>query len=49
MYAGKHVGHVLQRNHLDLPGLWRTKWIWQPVAMIFYLEEKNHGGQDHFD
>jgi hypothetical protein len=25
------VGHVLQWNYLDLSGLWRTKWLWQPV------------------
>jgi hypothetical protein len=38
LHARKHLGDVLQRDHLDLPGLWQTKWLWQP--MIFYPEEK---------
>jgi hypothetical protein len=40
MYAGKHMGNVLQCNYLDLPGLWWTKWIWQPVRMIFSRRKK---------
>jgi hypothetical protein len=34
------VGDVLQRYHLDLSGLRRTKWIWQPVKNNFLPEGK---------
>jgi hypothetical protein len=49
VYARKYVGNVLQWHHLDMPGLRRAKWLWQPIRMIFLSGGKNHDGQDHFN
>jgi hypothetical protein len=40
MHARKHVGNVLQCDHLDVPGLRRAEWFWQPVRIIFSEGEK---------
>jgi len=39
LYGRKYLGHVMQWNHMGMPGLRRTKRIWEPVA---YPDKNNN-------
>jgi hypothetical protein len=32
LYGRKYLGHVMQWNNMGMPGLRRTKRIWEPIA-----------------
>ena len=31
LYGRKSLGDELQRDHVDLPGLWTPVWVWESV------------------
>jgi hypothetical protein len=34
LYGRKYLGHVMQWNHMGMPGLRRTKRIWESVECL---------------